>query len=233
MRLSQLARRLSLKPSEVVEFLGRQNIPVEDRLNARIDSDIVALVVKHFNPSLLDVLMKEDAADEVALLPEPNEVQDSESTATTPTTNQADEASPADSTPPEVIRAPKVELPGLRVVGKIELPEPRKKETVSEAVPKKSEDRNRGRFADSGRRPAKNPVALQREKEERERERTKREEKRKEKHLRTQRYLQKVKEKKTPKGQKARVAAPAPVADSPRPAPKTWLGKFIRWWTTS
>jgi hypothetical protein len=190
-------------------------------------------VVKHFSPSLLDELMKEDAADEVAVPTEPNEVQNSEPYPAPPTANQADEASPADSTPPEVIRAPKVELPGLRVVGKIDLPEPRKKEASPESVPKKSEDRNRGRFADSGRRPAKNPIALQREKEERERERTKREEKRKEKHLRTQRYLQKVKEKQAPKGQKVTVPAPAPVADSPRPAPKTWLGRFIRWWTTS
>jgi superfamily II DNA/RNA helicase len=233
MRLSQLARRLSLKPSEVVEFLGRQNIRVEDRLNARIDSDMVALVVKHFSPSLLDELMKEDAADEVAVPSEPNEVQNPEPYPAPQTANQADEASSADSPAPEVIRAPKVELPGLRVVGKIDLPESRKKEASSESAVKKSEDRRTGRFGDSGRRPAKNPIALLREKEERERERIKREAEKKQKNLRTQRYLEKVKEKKSAKEQKTRPSSPASAPHmAQRPAPKTWLGKFIRWWST-
>jgi superfamily II DNA/RNA helicase len=233
MRLSQLARQLSLKPSEVVEFLIRQNIPVEDRLNARMDSDIVALVVKHFNPSLLDELMKADAAEDGSAPPEAPQEQGADDSPAPAPEEQADATATADSTPPEVIRAPKVELPGLRVVGRIDLPEPRKKEASSESAAKKSEDRRTGRFSDSGRRPAKNPIAVQREKEERERERLRREAEKKQKNLRTQRYLEKVKEKKSAKEQKTR---PSSAASAPqvaqRPAPRTWIGKFIRWWTT-
>lgn len=239
MRLSQLARRLSVKTTEIVDFLSSQQVAVEDRPNARIEPDHMKLVIRRFKPELIDELMRTE--DEV-IHELDTDVVSTEGTSGS-TTGSGEESiaglSEEESTDrseltevqPEVIRAPKLELPGLRVVGKIDLPEPKKKEGPTDK--EKLQDRSRERAQrDQGLN--KNPITLQREKEERERLKRKREEEKKLKKLRKERYLKKVQERKALKESKPKPSAQAPGSQrgSTRPAPKTWLGRFFRWWTT-
>jgi hypothetical protein len=87
----------------------------------------------------------------------------------------------------EVIKAPKIALPGLKVVGRIDLPEPKKKEidegsaeivnpeSTQEERPKRVDRRSSPRDK-SHERPRKNTIAAQREREAREAERKRKEE---------------------------------------------------------
>lgn len=161
---------------------------------------------------------------------------------------------PAEQNPFEgvdVIKAPKVTLSGLRVIGKIDLPEPKKKETTIEqktvpaeealatessvpaAVPPKSQRKN-NKYADRrGRveRPRENPIALQREREMREAEARRKEELKKEKERRTQFYNNRIKQS-APKRAARLVDEPVERLDEIQEEPKTLLGKIWRWLTT-
>jgi hypothetical protein len=155
---------------------------------------------------------------------------------------------------PEVIKAPKVELSGLKVLGKIELPEPKKKETQPqteeatedqaqkqeapvESTPPYKEKRkpeNRKPYPnkrESNDRPKINPIALHREREALEAEKRRRAQAEQEKEKRTQHYLKKVKvvaPTKSARLIKEEVEEMTPLA----PIPKTWWGKFMKWLNT-
>ena len=53
MRLGQLARKLALRPDEIVEFLSAKNIQIEDNSNTKLEDDHVTLIIKKFAPSML------------------------------------------------------------------------------------------------------------------------------------------------------------------------------------
>ena len=104
---------------------------------------------------------------------------------------------------PEVIRAPKVELSGLKVVGKIELRTPKKKEEVEgeqeekevEGKPTRTRFRNdRNRKINKPRKP-KLSIAEQRQREEKIKQRKKKEAAAEAKIKRKENYLKKVKAK--------------------------------------
>ena len=100
--------------------------------------------------------------------------------------------------------APKIELPGLKVVGKIDLPEPIKKEVPqkteeSEASEekeksqrKRSGDRNRKTGKRRNQDPDYNPIKEKREREKRRKERELAQQKKKEKQKKAQHYYGKV-----------------------------------------
>jgi hypothetical protein len=154
----------------------------------------------------------------------------------------------------EVIRVQKVELSGLKVLGKIELPEPKKKETLPEAtleggelsVPvEKPADEKPARQRNNNRKPHqnrersqqrswKNPIELQREREAKEVEAKKQREIEREKEKRKKHYQEKLKSLNVPmKKVKAKTQSEGPKKPvDNRPVPKTWFGKFLRWWTT-
>ena len=50
MRLGQLARKLALKPVEIVGYLAKQNIMIEDGGNTKLEDDHVALILQKFAP---------------------------------------------------------------------------------------------------------------------------------------------------------------------------------------
>jgi hypothetical protein len=245
MRLGQLARKLSLRPTQIVEFLAKNNIQIEENSNTRIEDNYTELVVNHFAPGTLQQVT--DVVDE----PEEMPVLENESIKSEPDEPLAEPIEPTVSQETEVIRAQKIELSGLKVLGKIELPEPKKKEPApdhaveeteskAEDVPvnpekklrshdKKLVGRNRERTQP---RQWKNPLELQRELEAREADEKKRVEAQREKEKRKKHYEEKRKVIVQPKRVK-------PVKEQPemkkpvdtRPVPKTWLGKFLRWWT--
>ena len=261
MRLGQLARKLELSPTEIISFLNEKNISTSEGSNTRLTQDQVALVCGKFDPTdskqILTAPDKKEEAEPTPVetyKPEPQPIVDEVVNVAAVVENTPEFVSESASTEEaknEVIKAPKVELSGLKILGKIELPQPKKKETpvdptavqegvvnpenatnVPEKKIRRHENRNENRKFNSSKNPrhtsGKNPVALQRERDAREQERKHQEELKQQKEKRTQHYLQKVKSVPT---KRARIIDEEVVemkADH-SVAPKTLLGKFWKW----
>lgn len=252
MRLGQLARKLSLRPSQLVDFLAANNIESEEGSNTRLEDSHVEMIVQHFAPESLAEILKPSVTDEVIT---ESIVDETPLPETTQLPEEAEQSLPEESQPeplelsagePEVIRVQKIELAGLKVLGKIELPEPKKKEAPAEGeaaeqdVTEKKErpSRHSGKQKQHPRnreqRAWRNPIEIQRQREQREQEEKRKAELEREKEKRKQHYYNKVKQvTQQPKRTKAakEITVPKKPVDM-RPVPKTWFGKFLRWWTT-
>ncbi|HET9055191.1 MAG TPA: hypothetical protein VFM90_13515, partial [Cyclobacteriaceae bacterium] len=136
MRLGQLARKLSLRPSQLVDLLTLNNIPTEEGSNTRLADEHTLLIVQHFAPGSLEEIMQpvEDVAEpeslpvaEAVISTEPDQ---SPEPVEEPVTHSEEPPVPSGEEQPEseVIRVQKIALSGLKVLGKIDLPEPKKKE---------------------------------------------------------------------------------------------------------
>lgn len=258
MRLGQLARKLALRPSQIVDYLATQQIFPDEGSNARLNDEVTRRVILHFAPARLNEIMAmEENTPEPVETPAPGKKEsvavDSEEVTmeVAPPHVIAEEKSVV-----EVIKAPKVELSGLKVLGKIELPEPKKKlvpvaespegviespEGVAEKIPaterksRRAEPRNKNqqRTPDYKQRPERNPIAVQREQKAREEEEKRKIKQEREKEKRTQYYMQRVKAGQPTKAVKI-VTEPTEsmILQEERPAPKTWFGKFLRWLNT-
>jgi hypothetical protein len=255
MRLGQLARKLALRPSQIVDYLATLQILPEEGSNARLSDDLTERVIMHFSPERLnEILTREEKSPEpvtpvpVEEVPVDNRI-DEEVVSVEPVQTSVVESA---GEKPEVIKAPKVELSGLKVLGKIELPEPKKKttpvsETTEEVEPANHEipltktpqvkterkekiSKSRENYT---QRPARNPIAEQRERKAREEEEKRKAKAERDKEKRTQYYLQRVKTGQPTKAVKI-VSEPTETFElkEVKPAPKTWLGKFLRWLNT-
>jgi hypothetical protein len=196
MRLGQLSRKLGISTSEIIGFLASKNVAISEDSNTKIEDGHTAWVIQKYAPELLEiptVIIPEEkpqpvptgqAGVELVETPTPT-APELDSTAVTPSEQPiTDNEQPLSDQLPEVIKAPKIELSGLKVLGKIEIPEKKKKDVSPEENENPSDeieskprpDRRsfspRKEFDD---RPRKNPVTLQREKEEREAERKRKE----------------------------------------------------------
>jgi len=246
MRLGQLARKLSLRPSQLVDFLAEQNITTEEGSNTRISDEHTELIVRHFAPESLEEIMK-PAVEEIVSVEVEIPVEEplpaaSELEVKIGEPVAAAEESTEQQSEPEVIRVQKIELSGLKVLGKIDLPEPRKKEPKVEgegsSTEGKTERKGRGqRGKQSGtekdQRTWRNPLEAQRKREARELEEKRRAELEREKERKKNHYESKVKQQaQRPKKVKATKTIAVKKPADTRPVPKTWLGKFFRWWTT-
>ena len=242
MRLGQLARKLALRPSEIVEFLAENNVQIAEGTNVRMEKDQITLVMKKFVPGWVEAPETEDVeaqeeirrVEPVAEVHVPNEE--------TETIAESDTEQPLPPDGDEVIRAPKIELSGLKVVGKIYLPEPKKKEEPAQQETTPVEDEKKidrpetRRATDANRRrhqrSEKNPIALQREKEAKEAQKKRLEEQAREKEKRTQNYLKNYKPSSPTKA--AKIFKEEVIEMTPQELeepPKTLLGKIIRWLT--
>lgn len=247
MRLGQLARKLSLRPSQLVDFLASHQIPSEEGSNTRLEDNHVELIVQHFAPESLAEILKTSAVEVMPVIETPVTLMEqvTEVVEEQPEPETITETTESSTDEPEVIRVQKIELAGLKVLGKIELPEPKKKETPSEGgedesdKPRKKErvTRNSGRQKNTQRdreqRKWRNPIELQRQHEQRELEEKRQAELERDKEKRRQHYHQKVKQaSQQPKRVKpVKAVEPKKPVDT-RPVPKSWIGKFLRWWTT-
>jgi hypothetical protein len=252
MRLGQLARKLEIRAAEIVEFLSHNNIQIEEGSNTRIEDDHTTLVIKHFNPALLLVeqpVVQDEEKGIVIIEPEPI-INNQEETLTSTIKEEFSEPAllPTEETVTEqveVIKAAKTELPGLKVLGKIELPEIKKKDvensTESESTESRSEQVNRP--ARQERRPAKNntrreetwknPIAQQREREAREAEEKRKAQLELEKEKRMLHYMKKVKKTDQPvKVNRIENESKEQVEVKTTPLPRTLWGKFMRWLST-
>ena len=131
MRLAQLARKLAIRPTEIVEFLTVRNITIDNDSNTRLEDDHVALIMQKFAPAraaevAAELVIEKEKEHEV--VPEKETIAEPVAPAAIETTELVSPASEELLEKAEVIKAPKVELSGLKVLGKIELPAPKKKE---------------------------------------------------------------------------------------------------------
>lgn len=235
MRLGQLARKLELRPAEIIEFLATKNILIEDDANTKIEDNYCALVFQRFAPEMEAEISPEVDAAAASAPDEP--ISEVNVVNENPT-----DLSPATESLPdriEVIKAQKVELSGLKVLGKIDLPDTKKKQAETPQENSETEQRrefNREKKSPGYKktsRPEKNPIALQREREALAAQKKKEEELQLKKERRTQNYLKKVKAHQPTKAAKlireeAEEMSAAELAESP----KTWWGKFIKWFTS-
>src|SRR6478609_6378709 len=259
MRLAQLARKLLIRPSEIVDFLTERGIQIEDGLNTRLEDNHVGLIMQKFAPARAAEVAAElviEKAEELKV--ETEKVPEVKSEITEEVHSQEVTSSENEgSEKPELIKAPKVELSGLKVLGKIELPQPKKKETPisndeivgdpqpteegvkeeTKETPQRNPERrkeNRKPYLnkrESSERPKVNPIAAQREREALEAERKRRAKVKEEKEKRTQHYLKKVKvvgPTKSAKLVQEEFEEMTPLA----PVPTSWWEKFKRWLNT-
>ncbi|MCB0490919.1 MAG: hypothetical protein KDC93_00745 [Cyclobacteriaceae bacterium] len=247
MRLAQLARKIGVKPSEIATFLANKNLPIEDSSNAKVADDQLEIVLLEYAPSMLpsvEVGEPQEMAEEKTestLVAERLDVPEDIGLAETDEPGEII-IEENDETTKEVIKPVLVELPGLKVVGKIDLPEPKKKEEENskdseEKLPVKEtieRPRRRNVSRENERRPRKNSVVLQREREAREALKRKQEEKEREKELRTQRYLKKVKNY-TPPPQpikRKKHEEEYEVYTEEPEKPKSLIGKILNWFVS-
>lgn len=246
-------------------LLAERNIQTEEGTNTRLTDEQLTWILQHYGKELSVVTLAGEVtvADEVPIdtvvsapfvpieqpvdqvvLPDSTDVQ-----AADPGTPEV--VLPVDELP-ALIKAPKVELSGLKILGKIELPEPKKKEVSSapegetEAVKHEPSlrrdqrpqtrgersERGNGRKQSRSRegdRPRKNPVALQREHEAREAEEKRQEHARQEKERRTQYYQQRVKASVPTKPARLFDEPTTDMKNERKSAPKGWFGKILRW----
>lgn len=204
MRIGQLARRLGVSPSDILEFVGNQDIDT----NSRLDKETVEKVISHFAPEKLELPMEEPEVEETQAPPVVEEQSMQE-------------------TPPEVIRVSKVELQGLKVLGKIDLPAPKKKAEPTpseqgEPQPRKEFQKRREQ------RDWKNPLEVKRQQEQREKEKRKKEQAERQKEKRTNHYYSKVKSVPTKAVRRFEEQTVVEEIETKEP-PRGLFGKFLRW----
>lgn len=246
MRLGQLARKLSLRPSQLVDFLSTKQIYLEEGSNARLQDEHVTAIVTYFAPERLQEIVAQSKTDSdsiptpiIEVLPvatQPAEIEEKIEVITEP-------IQPEEPQEIELIKAPKVELTGLKVLGKIELPEPKKKEsstppdtTDTPELGEKIKSRpasKRNAQSQTDRRPNqkewKNPIAMQREREAREAEEKRKEALEREKERKRMHYLSKVKIEQPTKAVRVYDEPVEKEIKTVTAPPKTLWGKFIKW----
>lgn len=252
MRLAQLARKLSVKPADILEFLAAQSIAMENSANAKVEEEHTRLVITHFAPHLLEAQVEELAHEEDEAIPEPEPEMKLAELAEEVIAEPAAEEEKATLTEnekpeslPDVIRAPKIELTGLKVLGKIELPEKKKKEepvaegqeqVVGEGTTEKTAEipirkPRREKERKPERRVSRNVLEEARERERKAAEEKRRIDRERKKELRTQNYLKKVQTGAPVKKVKAEVTVvQKPVIQKQEPT-SLW-GKFVKWLTS-
>jgi len=272
MRLGQLARKLAVKPSELVDFLTTKGVSTESGINTRLESDLVKFIVTALapeklteimtktvvqeDPEVIEVVESQRVIEEVFEVAKPEPVIVMEDATLVPAQVEQSKKKEVDTYNEEVtiIKFPKVELQGLTVLGKIELPDLKKKEFVSEATDATNESssepsittdtsfkntqppvrinqplQQRERTERNDYRPAKNPIALKREQEALEAERKRKERAELEKEKRTQNYMKRVKSAPTKAVKRIEEEQVTEVIEEEVKRPKTLIGKFLRW----
>lgn len=218
---------------------------VSDKELDEIDNDLAANTETH-EEAVLEITDSSTSTEEPVKEAIPEHIEDNRKVATV--TELLDDESEALLAEVDIIKAPKVELEGLKVVGKIELPEPKKKEENEEDTEEvlsidKRETRKR-----------RNTDRKVLSEEEREKRRVRAKEKRKEKEewearkkkIISERKKKEQKEKfykerlaseaavevSNPKKKKKKLVLEPESVEAELPKPKTVLGKFWRWLNT-
>jgi hypothetical protein len=275
MRLGQLSRQLNLDTKDIVNFLAENNIEIKDHPNVKLDENAEQMVMEKFSdpkpeepviliePAEIQAIENEPSELESDILPEPQShaIEDDPLAEPIAATSDVEPAEPAseeaiasetlDSEEEiEVIKAPKIELPGLKVVGKIDLPEPKapkedeepeepiEKEEKEESIPKVRLVHHSKRNS----RPRLTPEQLEekrlrnkRAKEKRIREaeeRAKAREIQRLKDIKAEHYKKKLSKASAKTTNKKKTNSKPKQVTQQKPQPKSLLGKFWRWLNT-
>ncbi len=231
MRLFQLARKLNVKQESIVAVLSENGIEIEIKSNTKLEDDHVVMVMKHFIPA--EPLSNEgdtvqETVDEEPTTIEDNKIEVAEEEPTVPiepalSQDDGESAPREEDSQTEVIRVKKIKLSGPKVVGKIELPEPKPKPDQpekDEQVEKKEKSRYQQRDHRRGKRPSRRRESLEqkRKREEQEKARLKKEREKLQKQKRTEYYkknIQAAPEERKPKGKKKKTVTKAQIIETP------------------
>ncbi|MBK9191961.1 MAG: hypothetical protein IPM77_10845 [Crocinitomicaceae bacterium] len=127
MRLGQLSRKLDIKPSEIASFIKSEfNTDVDQDLNTRLEDAHVDALEKKYGSSIISESHQSHTLHSPIEVPHYHEATHEPVVVSEP---EKDPFIPLPVDPDaELIKAPKIKLDGLKVVGKIELPEKKQKE---------------------------------------------------------------------------------------------------------
>ena len=270
MRISILARELKVKPSEIINYLESIGIETDKGVNTKLVKAGVDRVLEHFE-SLKDEFPVEKAIEKVEDTNQVSEeIEESKNTHSSGEStailsripdeekpveeNKQPETEEKDSEPErnekdEVIRPKLVKLQGLRVLGKIEIPEPTKKEkpessaeevktpiqsterqNKSHKYGKKSSSKNTGERRRPHKKKKELTYAQKLKIEEKKLEKERARKQILEKEQKRKAYEEKMKLKKQPKTQKKQKIDLEPETIEKKAAkPKSMFGKFIYW----
>lgn len=143
MRLGQLSRKLDLKPTEIRELIRKEfNVEIDLDPNTRLEDAHADAIAAKYQPTVeqaKEPLKQPETAVETHPLHTPIEVPHyHEASHTTEPKENPDAFIPLPVDPTaELIKAPKIKLEGLKVVGKIDLPKP--KEIATESITEETE----------------------------------------------------------------------------------------------
>ena len=130
----------------------------------------------------------------------------------------------------EVIRAPKVSLPGVKVLGKIDLPEPKQPEPKAEEETNQDEpqkEERKPKRKSKSKKQDRNPIARKREREQREKERQKQKQLKQQKKERTEHYQQQLEKAKSQS--KIKTKKKKPVNKKVEQEKLNPFKRFIKW----
>jgi len=147
MRLSQLARKLEISPSDLIFFFEKNKIGKYNSHNNKIQEKDLFLALNHFRPEEMEIENNEPASPDLVPfegIQDKKKEEDNpllESISILPEDKSTDsEFSEDPKEEIEIISMPKIKLEGVKVVGKIDLPEPVKK--VKDENNRESADQN-------------------------------------------------------------------------------------------
>ncbi|WP_421895354.1 hypothetical protein [Marinoscillum sp.] len=278
MRLGQLSRQLNLDTTDIVNFLAENNIEVKDHPNVKLDENAEQMVLEKFAESKpKEPVERIEASEQLsvdnepveissdALLEEPGDLMEKElideltvdipevepeESANIEEAADSEEETPESEEEIEVIKAPKIELPGLKVVGKIDLPEPKAPKPEADQEPKEEEEKEESipkvRLVHHSKRNSRPRLTPEQLEEKRLRNRKAKEKRIREAEERARaREIQRLKDikaehykKKLAKpgakatANKKKASAKPKQSTKQKPQPKSLLGKFWRWLNT-
>ena len=263
MRLGQLARKYDVTLQEIISYL-KELEPSHDTLhhNSKLSEQTITLLAKRFDyleePG--DEIEQKFGEPEVVDIEQTVEVPQSDLDATSPEAEVQDpqkkvevvietdkllellESEEVDLSKITLIKAPKKELNGLKIVGKIDLPDPKSKTAEKseqrEKEPKPDRNARHHRRQLSEEELEKRRLKAKKKKGEyqaRQEKREKEKEKKQKKVLNEARYQQKLQQAKYNQlKHKDKTQSPQSSSEvkEQRPKPKTLFGKFWRWMNT-
>ncbi len=146
MRLAQIARKLKVKTSEVVAFVDQKfGDQIVHAPNTRIPDDYVNAILEHFTVHQEEKSEEIDSPTQFSTpeqIEETQEVQAEVALDNEQAESQIEEVEETEELNIEdgVIKAPKVEVTGVKVVGKIDLPGDKAEEAEKESEEKSEEE---------------------------------------------------------------------------------------------
>jgi len=114
MRLSQVARKLNVGTSTIVDHLAEKGIEIENKPNTKIDKEQIDLLTRAFQKSVMD---KEEASEvSIGTTHYQNFVLDSQKKGNTESKKEVKKQEKV-----EKVKVEKIQLQGIKVVGKVDI----------------------------------------------------------------------------------------------------------------